>query len=83
MGRGIQTDRYFVFDSSWHNDISNLTLRLNILMEVRLHVGKPLLNAALDVSTPIGDIAEDCVVETLFSVIRHSDKGVRIHTPPG
>ena len=37
----------------------DIPLRLNVLVEVGLHKGEPLLDAALDVTASLADIAED------------------------
>lgn len=37
----------------------NVSLRFNVLGEVRLHKGKPLFNHALDIASTFTDIADD------------------------
>lgn len=56
-GGGRLTDSDLVLDSTRHDDISHLPLRLDISLKVRLDEREPLLDASLDISSSLSDIS--------------------------
>lgn len=52
-------DGDFVLDAARDDQVGDFALRLHVFVEVGLHEGKPLLDAAFDVAAAVADVADD------------------------
>lgn len=64
-----EADSYRIFNATRDDDVGYETLSLYIAVEIGLHEGEPLFDAAFNVSTTFSDVSHDWRLASAFPSI--------------